>query len=151
MRRALALVLLAAAACSNVSAGQGTRPATLVVTTGTGTIHLAVEVADTPEERATGLMGRDHLAPYDGMVFSWTEPTTTTFWMKGTLIPLSIAFWDERGRIVGILDMEPCRAEPCPHYSVGEPTIGAVEVEQGLFGERGIGVGDHVELAGASS
>jgi uncharacterized protein len=153
MRRALALalVLLVAAACSSTATDPGTQPASLVVTTETGKIHLNVEVADSPEERAMGLMGRERLAPYDGMVFSWPEPTSATFWMKNTLIPLSIAFWDERGRIVGILDMEPCEAEPCPHFSIGGLSIGALEVEQGLFDERGITVGDRVQLAGATS
>ena len=151
MRRALVLALLVAAACSSTTTDPGTQPASLIVTTDTGTIHLSVEVADSPEERATGLMGRERLAPYDGMVFSWPEPTSATFWMKNTLIPLSIAFWDERGRIQGILDMEPCPAEPCPHYSIEEASIGAIEVEQGLFNERGIAVGDRVELAEAMS
>jgi uncharacterized membrane protein (UPF0127 family) len=147
MRRVLALALLAAVACSSMGDDGGTESASLAVTTDGGTIDLAVEVADTPEERATGLMWREELAPYDGMAFVWTEPTTPTFWMKNTLIPLSIAFWDQDGRIVAILDMEPCEAGPCPSYDAGGSYVGAVEVEQGLFDERGIEVGDRVELA----
>jgi len=147
MRRTLALALLVATACSSTGGDPGTEPASLVVTTDEGTVHLAVEVADTPEDRATGLMWREDLTPYDGMAFVWTEPTTATFWMKNTLIPLSIAFWAEDGRIVAIVDMEPCDAEPCRSYDAGESHVGAVEVEQGLFDERGIGIGDRVELS----
>jgi hypothetical protein len=109
-------------------------------------VSLAVELADTPEERETGLMNRERLAPYDGMVFTWVEPVRASFWMKDTLIPLSIAFWDEGGLILSILDMDPCRADPCPTYDPGVEFVGAVEVRQGLFGTRGVEVGDRVEL-----
>jgi hypothetical protein len=151
MRLLLALALLVAAACSSVEGSPGVESSTLVVTTDGGIVDLAVEIADTPEERATGLMGREDLAPYDGMAFVWTESTTATFWMKDTLIPLSIAFWDGDGRIAVILDMEPCEAEPCPWYDAGRTYLGAVEVDQGLFEERGIAVGDRVELTGAGA
>ena len=153
MRRVLALALLIAAACSNDGApSEGLGTASLVVTTDEGPIELAVEVANTPEDRATGLMWREDLTPYDGMVFSWPEPLEPTFTMENTLIPLSIAFWDERGRIVEIFDMEPCDdTHPCPSYAVDKISVGAVEVEQGLFDERGIEVGDLVELTEAAA
>jgi uncharacterized membrane protein (UPF0127 family) len=109
-------------------------------------VTLAVEVADTPDERATGLMNREQLAPYDGMAFVWDDPVRTSFWMKDTLIPLSIAFWNEEGRIVSILDMEPCASDPCPGYDPGVEFVGAVEVSRGLFAERGVALGDRVEL-----
>ncbi len=91
-------------------------------------------------------MERRHLAPNAGMVFLFDEPSTNRFWMKNTLIPLSIAFWDEAGRIVSIVDMAPCREEPCPLYSAGTPYIGAVEVNRGFFKSYGVKVGDRVEL-----
>ena len=142
----LALGLLVAVACSGADGEPGTDHASLVVTTATTSVELTVEVADTPEDRATGLMWREDLAPFDGMAFVWTEPTAATFWMKNTLIPLSIAFWDREGRIVAILDMEPCTADSCPRYEAGTSYVGAVEVEQGLLDELGIGLGDRVEL-----
>ena len=151
MRRLLVLSLLLAAACSSTDTGSGGGLATLVVTTDGGRVDLAVEIADTPEERATGLMGREDLAPLDGMAFVWAEPTSGGFWMKDTLIPLSIAFWDERGRIVAILDMEPCEADPCPVYDPGTTYEGAVEVDRGAFDERGVEVGDRVELDAAAA
>jgi uncharacterized protein len=145
MRRALVpLALVLAVACG--SSGAGAETATLEVRTSDGVRSFDVEVADTPSERGVGLMHREELAPVDGMAFLWKEPIEGTFWMKDTLIPLSIAFWDEGGRILAILDMEPCEAEPCPSYGPDEPFLGAVEVEQGVLGEAGVAVGDLVEL-----
>jgi hypothetical protein len=151
MRRLLMLALLLAAACARADDGSGVGFATLVVATEGGTVELEVEVADTAGERATGLMHRERLEPYDGMAFLWGEPTNAAFWMKDTLIPLTVAFWDEDGRIVAIVDMEPCEAEPCPSYEAGVPFVGAVEVSQGALDERGIVVGDRVELSAAAA
>jgi hypothetical protein len=66
--------------------------------------------------------------------------------MKDTLIPLSIAFWDERDRIVAILDLDPCREDPCPVYSPGASYVGAVEANQGYFDRHGVETGDVVRL-----
>jgi uncharacterized membrane protein (UPF0127 family) len=68
--------------------------------------------------------------------------------MKDTLIPLSIAFWNESGAIVAILDMEPCPDDECPSYDPGVDFVGALEVNQGFFDEHGIDVGDRVRLVG---
>jgi uncharacterized membrane protein (UPF0127 family) len=120
--------------------------ATLTITTRSEAVELAVEVADEPGARRTGLMNRRELDPFDGMVFLWDEPVQASFWMKDTLIPLSIAFWNEAGRIVAILDMDPCEADPCVSYDPGTEFLGAVEVAQGVLAERGVRVGDLVEL-----
>jgi uncharacterized protein len=127
--------------------GSGPPPSFLSIRTQSGqpaTLH--VEIADDDESRARGLMGREELPADQGMAFVWEEPTSTTFWMKDTPLPLSIAFWDTRGRIVAIEDMDPCEEEPCPSYGAAEPFIGAVEVNQGWFEANGVAVGDHVEL-----
>ena len=149
MRRLLALGMLLCAACSGSQGGTVADVSTLVVATDDGSVELDVEIADTPEERAAGLMGREDLGTLDGMAFVWPEPTSGGFWMKDTLIPLSIAFWDEVGRIVAILDMEPCEADPCPVYDPGITYQGAVEVGRGVLDGRGIAVGDRVELSEA--
>jgi uncharacterized membrane protein (UPF0127 family) len=151
MRGLLVLALALATGCGGSDEPQALDAATLRVEGVGGPVELAVEVANTDEERATGLMGREELDPYDGMVFTWPEPTDSTFTMRNTLIPLSIAFWDERGRIVAVLDMEPCEAEPCPSYEAGRSHVGAIEVEQGRFDELGIGLGDRVELTEATT
>ena len=148
MRSVLVLFLLLAAACgSSAEPNQGgSDSATLEIRTGSGVRSFDVEVADTTAERRTGLMGRESLSPYDGMAFLWADPVQSSFWMKDTLIPLSVAFWDQEGRIVSILDMEPCRADPCPTYGPDAPYVGAVEVRQGEFEGHGVGVGDSVDL-----
>ena len=141
------LLLLVAVACGSaeVASVPDASPA-LSIRTDDGTVSLDVQVADTPAERRTGLMGRESLSPYDGMVFVWEEPVVITFWMKDTLIPLSIAFWDEGGRIISLLDMDPCAQEPCPTYGPNQPFVGAVEVARGAFERHGVVLGDTVEL-----
>src|SRR5262245_38908944 len=148
MRRALVCFLLLAAACGSSMDPSPTGPgqATLEISTDAGVRSLEVQVADTADERRTGLMGRESLSPYDGMAFLWTDPVQSSFWMKDTLIPLSIAFWDQDGRIVSILDMEPCTEDPCPTYGPDTPFVGAVEVAQGDLGRHGVAVGDTVDL-----
>jgi uncharacterized protein len=120
------------------------------IRTDDGVVGVDVEVADDDAERNVGLMNRERLEPDAGMVFLWDEPLHATFWMKDTLIPLSIAFWDDRSRIVSILDMEPCEADPCPSYDPGTEFGGALEVNQGFFDDHGVEVGDTVELIEAS-
>jgi uncharacterized protein len=111
-----------------------------------GTVELTVELARTAEERATGLMGRESLPPRHGMLFVFPEASEAGFWMKDTLIPLSIAFIAEHGEILEILDMEPCRADPCPGYDPGVTYRRALEVNQGAFERWGVSEGDLVRL-----
>jgi uncharacterized membrane protein (UPF0127 family) len=104
---------------------------------------LAVEIADAPEERSHGLMGRDTLPGDAGMLFVWPEDASASFWMKDTLIPLSIAFIDAAGKIIDIQDMQPM--DETLRYGPG-PYRYAVEANQGWFAENGIAVGDAVRL-----
>ncbi|HEX2051457.1 MAG TPA: DUF192 domain-containing protein [Actinomycetota bacterium] len=120
---------------------------TVIIEGDEGPVIVTAEAADTPEERQVGLMFRDSLDADRGMLFVFFEPTTSGFWMKDTLIPLSIAFFDRDGRIVDIEDMDPCEREPCPVYASDEPYVGALEVNQGFFDRNGIDVGDVVEIA----
>jgi uncharacterized membrane protein (UPF0127 family) len=108
--------------------------------------RLYVDIADDDAERAQGLMGVKELAPDQGMAFVWDDPYSGSFYMKDTLIPLSIAFWDTDGRVIEILDKQPCEAEPCPTYGPDEPFVGAVEANLGWFDEHGVTVGDRLEL-----
>jgi uncharacterized membrane protein (UPF0127 family) len=144
--RLTAFVLLGAVACGSAEPPGPGEPAELSIRTADETVTLEVQVADAPSERRTGLMGRESLDPYDGMAFVWGEPVRSTFWMKDTLIPLSIAFWGDDGRIIALLDMDPCTADPCPSYGPDEPFVGAVEVGQGTLAAQGVAVGDTVEL-----
>jgi uncharacterized membrane protein (UPF0127 family) len=91
-------------------------------------------------------MGRRSLAPNAGMVFLYAGDTDAGFWMKDTLIPLSIAFADEKGRIVSILQMTPCRADPCRVYRARAPYRVALEVNRGAFRRWGVGLGDVIRV-----
>ena len=142
MRRVtLALALIAVTACGG--AGDGQRA---FIDARGGQVTVAVELADTPSERERGLMGRRSLDADAGMVFVFPEPVSGGFWMKDTLIPLSIAFYDQDGRILRILDMEPCRQDPCPVYEPGVTYRGALEVNRGAFRRWGVLEGDRLRL-----
>jgi uncharacterized membrane protein (UPF0127 family) len=121
------------------------RPGAVVRFAGTDAV-LAVDVADTPAERRRGLMGVEHLPRNGGMAFVFRRPVSSVFWMKDTLIPLSIAFVDEQGEIVTIRDMEPCRSDACPRYAAARPYVLAVEANRGWYQEHGVRVGDRAEL-----
>jgi len=119
-------------------------PLTAEFTNGSGqVVTLSIEVADTPVERSIGLMNRESLPADAGMLFDFQADVQVGFWMKNTLIPLSIAFIDKDGIIVHIEDMEP-QTENL-HFS---PSLYhyAIEVNQGWYAENDIDVGDRVEL-----
>jgi uncharacterized membrane protein (UPF0127 family) len=101
-----------------------------------GEIELAgrpwtVAVADTPERWRAGLMGVVDLGDLDGMLFVFPESISASFWMKDTLMPLDIAFFGAAGDLVRVLEMEPCRADPCPSYGPGAPYRWALEAPAG--------------------
>jgi uncharacterized membrane protein (UPF0127 family) len=79
------------------------------------------------------------------MAFLFEGQTTGAFWMKDTLIPLSILFWRDDEQIIDILDMRPCRADPCPVYRASGPYVGAIEMNRGAFERLGVEVGDTLE------
>jgi len=106
-------------------------------------VDLEVEIAGTPEERSRGLMFRETLGENSGMFFLYEDDHQGGFWMKDTLVPLSIAFLLQDGAIIDILDMEPGTTDlhrPMERYR------NAVEVNQGWFDRNHIAVGDVVEL-----
>ena len=113
--------------------------------------RLRVWVADDDAERAKGLMGVTQLAPNQGMAFLFDGPSIESFWMKDTLIPLSVAFVDARGGIVTIREMEPCRSDPCPTYDSGAPYVMAIEANRGWFEDNGVRIGDRATLAAVAS
>jgi len=140
------MVRLAAAAAAAAAGGVTFPHADATIVTGKRSVTLRVEVASTDAQRAQGLMNRRRLAPDAGMVFLFPQPTRTQFWMKDTLIPLSIAFYDRRGRILRILAMAPCRAAACPVYDAGVAFRGALEVNRGAFRRWGVRAGSVVKL-----
>jgi len=101
--------------------------------------EIRVEVAKAPEERGQGLMGRKQLGDSEGMLFIFETEDYHSFWMKNTLIPLSIAFIDKEGRILRITDMQPLTLES---HAPPKPVLYALEMKQGWFSANGIKVGD---------
>ncbi len=106
---------------------------------------MRVEIANDAFEIARGLMYRTALAENRGMLFIFEGEQKLSFWMKNTLIPLSIAFIGSEGRIVDIQDMKPLDDDP-PSYVSARPAQYALEVNQGFFEERGVEVGDRAKL-----
>jgi len=100
-----------------------------------------VEVVDTEQQRATGLMNRFSLQPDHGMLFVFDRPQPLAFWMKNTYIPLSIAFVDADGTILNIEDMRP--QDESTHWSKGN-ALYAVEMKQGWFRDKSIEAGARV-------
>ena len=147
---------LAVAACGSDSESTATQAASqtaavaqearVEIETGGETVTVPVEIAETASERELGLMHREELPSKAGMVFLFDEDQTAGFWMKNTLIPLSIAFYDAEGQIVRILDMEPCPADPCTVYEPGVAYRGALEVNKGAFRSWGVEAGDRITL-----
>ena len=143
MGAALALALTAACATQSGPPRAGPRA---IIETSAGAAVFYVEIADSDELRSRGLMGRDRLADDEGMAFLWPEDTTTAFHMRDTLIALTVAFFDAEGRILRLLDMVPCRAEPCPGYDPGLRYRGALEVKAGALERRAVRLGDRVRI-----
>lgn len=96
-------------------------------------------LADTPVLRSRGLMGVASLGDLDGMLFAWESPAPVSFWMKDTLIPLDIGFFDERGSLTLVVTMVPCRSDPCPSYPSDGPVRYALEALPGFFDTVTIG------------
>lgn len=103
-----------------------------------------VEVAQTPEERSRGLMGRRHLGRDEGMLFIFETEDYHGFWMKETFLPLSIAFIDKDGRIIWITDMEPLTYQS---HLPPKPILYALEMNRSWFSSRGIKIGDRVRFS----
>ncbi|HVP78810.1 MAG TPA: DUF192 domain-containing protein [Thermodesulfobacteriota bacterium] len=106
--------------------------------------EIRVEVAQTPEERSYGLMGRKHLGKDEGMLFIFETEDTHGFWMKDTFLPLSIAFIAKDGRIVWITDMKPLTLDS---HVPPQPVLYALEMNQGWFSSHRVQVGDVVRFS----
>ncbi|NDY81713.1 DUF192 domain-containing protein [Orrella sp. NBD-18] len=114
----------------------------LPIKTLTSGMHLIqAEVAATDASRTRGLMFRKELAPNHGMLFVFEQPNIQCFWMRNTLLPLSIAFINDDGVITNIADMQPMTENS--HCSTA-PVRYTLEMEQGWFAKRGIKAGSKI-------
>jgi len=129
---ALLVALLAAATAASAQDGPQKLPA---ITLNAGMHLIRAEVAQTPEQRSTGLMFRQAMGQNEGMLFAFEDAGQQCFWMKNTLLPLSVAFVADDGSIVNIETMKPQTEDS--HCST-KPVRFVLEMNEGWFGKRGI-------------
>jgi uncharacterized membrane protein (UPF0127 family) len=108
------------------------------ITLNAGMHLIQAEVARTPDQRSIGLMHRPAMGANEGMLFVFEQAGQQCFWMKNTLLPLSIAFVADDGAIVNIDDMKPQTLDS--HCST-KPVRFVLEMNQGWFAKRGIKAG----------
>jgi len=106
-----------------------------------GIHNINAELATTPEQREIGLMFRTAMPTGDGMLFVFERPGQQCFWMKNTLIPLSVAFVADDGSVVNIDDMKPQTLDG--HCSTS-PVRYVLEMNVGWFAKRGIKAGSKI-------
>lgn len=107
-----------------------------------GTAKFSIEIADTPESRAEGLMFRESLPASSGMLFVYEKPGHATFWMKNTSIPLDMIFFDSQGRVTSI------HRDAIPHDTSlidgGEDVAATLEINAGMASRIGIDLGSQI-------
>ncbi|WP_185982715.1 DUF192 domain-containing protein [Aureimonas mangrovi] len=139
--RVLALVLVLAVASVFVFTTNSIGSSATLVTQG-GTHRIEVEVVDTPDTRATGLMHRESLDEDHGMLFVFDETQPVSMWMKNTLIPLDMLFLREDGSVATIArNARPFSLTPIPS---SEPVRYVLELNGGAAQDYGVAVGDRL-------
>jgi len=110
---------------------------------------LCAILAETAEQQARGLMQRNDLSGHAGMLFVFRSDTTVSFYMRNTPMPLSIAWFDAKGKWVSQTDMAPCADRPdCPTYAAARAYRSALEVPQGGLGGLSVGPGSSISAGG---
>jgi len=127
---ALALAMAALPACAQEPQTNLSR-----VTLSAGMHQIDAQIAQTNEQRATGLMYRKEMPQHEGMLFVFERPSVQCFWMKDTLLPLSAAFVADDGTVVNIADMKPLALDS--HCS-DKPVRYVLEMNQGWFAKKGV-------------
>ena len=140
MKKFLALATLVLACAVQADEPQMNLPR-VKLTTGMHVID--AQVAATPDQRMTGLMFRKEMPQNEGMLFVFEAPSQQCFWMKNTLLPLSIAFVADDGTIVNIDEM---KAQTLDSHCSARPVRYVLEMNTGWFARKGIKAG--AKLAG---
>lgn len=135
MRRAL-LALAFLAAAGPVAAETICRPDSVEIRTPRGETRFSIELADTPDSRAYGLMNRASLPKSSGMLFVYEYPQHVSFWMRNTLIPLDMIFVDARGVITRI--HENARPHDETPIDGGSGVLAVLEINGGLARRLGL-------------
>ena len=106
-----------------------------------------VELAETTEKQALGLMFREQMPDDHGMLFLFPGEAMRSFWMKNTRISLDIFYFDEELKLVSVAEnAKPCRAQRCPSYPSTAPAKYVLELNAGKAAELGVKTGDILEL-----
>jgi uncharacterized membrane protein (UPF0127 family) len=109
--------------------------------------RFTVEIAETPDKQALGLMFRENLPDDHGMLFPFPVAAKRSFWMKNTRIPLDIFYFDENLALVSVSEnTPPCRAQYCPSYPSSGPAKYVLELNAGKAAELGVQAGDVLQL-----
>lgn len=140
----IAVFAVAAAFAAGPARAQEAQTMLPHVRLGAGMYRIDAQVAQTPDQRMTGLMYRSQMPQYEGMLFVFEEPSQQCFWMKNTLIPLTAAFIADDGTIVNLADMKPQTEDS--HCSA-KPVRFVLEMNRGWFARRAIKPG--FKLTGA--
>jgi len=135
---ALSIVALWAIASPAAWAQQGPQPRLDTVELIAGMHVIKAELAVTQTQQAVGMMMRTEMGANEGMLFVNSDSSRRCFWMRNTLLPLSIAFISEDGSIVNIAEMQP-RSDDS-HCST-HPVRYALEMNKGWFAKRGLQAG----------
>jgi uncharacterized protein len=118
------------------------QPQNLAATTLKVGMHsIRAQLAITPLQRQIGLMHRREMPTHEGMLFVFDEPSQQCFWMRNTLIPLSIAFLADDGTVINIADMKP---QSDDSHCSAKPVRYALEMNQGWFAKRGVKPGTRI-------
>ncbi len=128
-------LLLVALLCNTALAQGAPQPRLPTTTLSAGMHKIVAELALTPQQQAIGMMMRREMGASEGMLFVNDTPGVRCFWMRNTLVALSIAFLADDGRIVNLADMQPQSDQQ--HCST-EPVRFALEMQQGWFARRNI-------------
>lgn len=107
----------------------------------------SVEIADTQEKQALGLMFRDSMPADEGMLFIFPNEAPRSFWMRNTRIALDIMYFDKALKMVSIsANTPPCRVSRCPSYPSTGPAMYVLELNAGKAAELGVGPGDQLVI-----
>ena len=128
--------------CTTALAQTGPQPRLPTIDITAGIHVIKAELAVAPGQQATGMMFRRQMGTNEGMLFVDERPATRCFWMRNTLLPLTIAFVADDGAIVNLADMTPLSEES--HCSA-RPVRFALEMNQGWFAKRGIKAGARLQ------
>jgi uncharacterized protein len=139
--RSIAVFALAWLTATPVAWPQGQPQDLPAATLHVGMHNIRAQLALTPEQRQIGLMFRQSMPTHEGMLFVFDQASTQCFWMRNTLIPLSVAFLADDGTVVNLADMKPQSDDS--HCST-KPVRYVLEMNQGWFAKRGVKSGTRI-------